>query len=171
VIEAAKRLPASDKILIALVGDGNDRERLMVMTCNLGVSDRVQFIDRQPMSRMPEMMATADTLLVHLRRSELSRYVIPSKTMAYLAAGRPILMAMEGAAADLVTEARAGMTVPPDDPEALAAAIHLFSRLPDADRKMYYECGPAFLRERFRKDVVVTQYESVLRNVAERSAH
>ena len=45
------------------------------------------------------IMAAADTLLVHLRRSELSRYVIPSKTMAYLAAGRPILMAMEGAAA------------------------------------------------------------------------
>jgi glycosyltransferase involved in cell wall biosynthesis len=165
VLRTAALLP-SGRVLIALVGDGSDRERLMAMAEELGVSDRVQFVERQPMSRMPEIMAAADTLLVHLRRSELSRYVIPSKTMAYLAAGRPILMAMEGAAADLVTAAGAGRTVPPDDPDALAEAIQSFSRLSESERDAYFQRGPVYLRKHLSKDVVVAQYEALLRGIA-----
>lgn len=165
VIRAAALLP-SERILIALIGDGSDRERLMAMAQELGVSDRVQFVERQPMSRMPQIMAAADTLLVHLRRSELSRYVIPSKTMAYLAAGRPILMAMEGAAADLVMDAGAGRTVAPDDPAALAEAIQAFSQLTDSERNAYSERGPVYLRKYLSKDVVVAQYEALLRRIA-----
>ena len=39
---------------------------------------------------MPGFFACADALLVHLRRSELSEIALPVKTLAYLAAGRPI---------------------------------------------------------------------------------
>jgi colanic acid biosynthesis glycosyl transferase WcaI len=166
VIRTAALLSPLENIRIALVGDGSDRERLMAMARDLNVTDRVQFIDRQPMDRMPEIMAAADTLLVHLRGSELSRYVIPSKTMAYLAAGRPILMAMEGAAADLVTEAQAGVTVPPDEPATLAEAIRAFSRMTEAERNSYSRRGPVYLRENFSKKVVVGRYEALLGTIA-----
>jgi hypothetical protein len=65
---------------------------------------RVQFIERQLQEKIPAFLAAADVLLVHLKKSELSHYVIPTKTLAYLAAGRPILMAMDGAAAHLIRE-------------------------------------------------------------------
>jgi glycosyltransferase involved in cell wall biosynthesis len=171
VVRAATHLPPSSNILIVLVGDGSDRQRLMDLTRELAVEDRVRFVERQPMTRMPEIMAAADTLLVHLRRSELSRYVIPSKTLAYLAAGRPILMAMEGAAADLVIEAGAGRSVPPDDPQALADAIQAFSRLDERERTAYSERGRTFLHTHLRKDVVVDRYEGLLRAMAGDTRH
>ena len=171
VIRSATLLSRSSNILIVLVGDGSDRERLIALTRELGVTDRVRFVERQPMSRMPEIMAAADTLLVHLRRSELSRYIIPSKTLAYLAAGRPILMAMEGAAADLVIEAGAGMAVPPDDPAALAEAMEAFSRASDAERAAYSERGRTYLHSHLRKDLVVDRYERLLRTIARDTRH
>lgn len=167
VVRAAAQLPASSRVLVVMMGDGSDRQRLIAMTRELYVSDRVRFVERQPMSRMPELMAAADSLLVHLRRSELSRYVIPTKTLAYLAAGRPILMAMEGAAADLVVEAGAGITIPPEQPEALATAMQAFSELTESERDAYARRGRMYLRANLSKDLVIGRYERLLRRVAE----
>ncbi|HXI13984.1 MAG TPA: glycosyltransferase family 4 protein [Thermoanaerobaculia bacterium] len=167
VVRAATLLPAASSVLVVMMGDGSDRERLMEMTRESVDGDRVRFVERQPMTRMPEIMAAADCLLVHLRRSELSRYVIPTKTLAYLAAGRPILMAMEGAAADLVAEAGAGITVPPDDPEGLAVAMHGLSEIDEQEREGYAERGRKYLRANLSKDLVIARYESLLRRVAE----
>lgn len=171
VIRSATLLPSSSDALFALVGDGSDRERLMAITKELGMCERVRFIDRQPMSRMPELMAAADALLVHLRRSELSRYVIPTKTLAYLAAGRPIIMAIEGAAADLISEAGAGMVVAPDEPEALAAAVISLSEMSDSARAAFGERGRAYLHANLAKERVITRYEDLLRRVARENAH
>ena len=93
------------------------------MVARRGLEHRVQFLARRPPGAMPPLFAGADALLVHLRKSELSRLVIPSKTLAYLAAERPILMAMEGAAADVVSAAGAGMVLPSGDPVRMAGAI------------------------------------------------
>lgn len=166
VVRAAKELPPGDRTRFVFVGDGADQDRLMALAKNLNVGDRVEFIDRQPMSEMPRFMAAADALLVHLRRSELCKWVIPTKTIAYLAAGKPIIMAMEGAAADLVAEANAGTTVPPDDPKALADEARRIAALPAAERDARGRSGKAFLLQTLTKNRVIPQYEEILRRMA-----
>jgi glycosyltransferase involved in cell wall biosynthesis len=47
---------------------------------------------------------------------------IPSKTQAYMAVGKPILMAVRGDAAGLVTKAGAGVLAQPEDPASIAEA-------------------------------------------------
>jgi glycosyltransferase involved in cell wall biosynthesis len=118
------------------------------------------------MREMPRFMAAADVLLVHLKRSDLCAWVIPTKTLAYLAAGRPIVMAMEGAAADLVVEAGAGTVVPPDEPKALADEVRRIAALPEKDRDAYGAAGKAFLQRTMTKARVIPQYEAILRKVA-----
>lgn len=166
VLDAAAALPDSSSALIAIVGDGTDRARLEARARAMGLERRVVFLGRQPAESMPAFFAAADALLVHLKKGELSRLVIPTKTMAYLAAGRPIIMAMDGAAAELVTDAAAGAAIPPGDAPRLAEAIEAMRGLCDAERLAMGERGRRYLARHFTREVVVPEYEALLQRVA-----
>lgn len=166
VIDAAAAIPFESNALIAIVGDGTDRRRLQSVVAARGLNDRVQFLERRPPGAMPALFAGADALLVHLRKSALSRLVIPSKTLAYLAAQRPIIMAMEGAAADVVVAAGAGIVLPSEDPQRLVSAIESVRGMPDAEREAMGARASAYLAAHFATDVVIPEYEAALRRVA-----
>jgi glycosyltransferase involved in cell wall biosynthesis len=70
-------------------------------------------LDYQPYEQLPDMLASADVLIVQLER-DASRYSVPSKVLNYLCAGRPILAALpaENAVALMVESAAAGVVVP-----------------------------------------------------------
>ncbi|MCY1460619.1 hypothetical protein D9M71_781920 [compost metagenome] len=79
------------------------------------------------MSEVGNYLANADALLVHLKKDPLFTITIPSKTQAYMAAGKPILMAVDGDAADLVRDADCGVVSESENPQSLAdAAMALF---------------------------------------------
>jgi colanic acid biosynthesis glycosyl transferase WcaI len=166
VIESARLLAADDELLIAIVGDGADKERLVSLAREKNAGARVQFIDRQPSANMPALMAGADALLVHLRNSEISNWVVPSKTLAYLASGKPIVMAMEGAAADLTRDAGAGVLVEPENAPALADALRRLARSSNEERDEMGRSGRAYLERHLAKDVVIGRYEELLKRVA-----
>ena len=170
VIRAAEILRNDPNLCFVFLGDGADKARLQSLVKVLGLSDQVQFIERKPSARMPEFMAAADALLVHLKDSELSNYVIPSKTLAYLASGKPIIMAMRGAAADLVSEAKAGWIVAPDRPDELAAAVRRIILLPEEERAAVGSQGKAYLAKHLTKDVIIPRYLSLLEKLAKRSS-
>ena len=122
-IEAARLCAAAaPDVQFVFVGGGIDKVRLEEKAARMGLRNTL-FLPRQPLEAMGPILALADVLLVHLKDDPLFRITVPSKTQAYLAAGRPVLMAVAGDAADLVTRADAGVTCPPDDPISLAAAV------------------------------------------------
>ena len=167
VVRAAQLVPADSSIRFVLVGDGADRQRLQSLAAEVGLpARRLQFIDRQPVERINTFLAAADALLVHLKQSELSQYVIPTKTLAYLATGRPILMAMEGAAAELVQAAGAGIGIAPEQPKRLAAEALALAQLSPAARHAMGERGRAYLHAHLSKQSVIPQYEQILERVA-----
>jgi colanic acid biosynthesis glycosyl transferase WcaI len=166
LVRAASMLTNDDRIRVVFVGDGTDRARLQTLTRELNIESRVEFIGRLPMTEMPRYMAAADALVVHLRRSDRARSIIPSKTLAYLAAGKPIVMAMEGAAADLVVEAGAGITLPGDEPEKLAEVLRQLAAMSDDERRAFGRAGKDFLLRTMTRSHVISQYEEILRKVA-----
>ena len=168
VIEAAAHLTRCD-ILIGLVGDGANRTQLMTLASELNVGDRVQFIERQPVERMPAFMAAADALLVHLRASPLSRTVIPTKTLSYLAAGRPIVMAMEGAAGDLVRRSESGVVTASGDGAALARALEQIAEMPESTRDQLGRNGRAYLKANLARAMVLPRYVDRLTQIARRT--
>jgi glycosyltransferase involved in cell wall biosynthesis len=159
-------LPVHSNALVVIVGDGSDRQRLQERVREGGLGHRVQFLARRSMTAMPPLLDAADALLVHLKKSDLSRLVIPTKTLAYLAACRPILMAMEGAAAELIAEARAGIVLPSGDAPKLAGAIESLRAMSEAERSAMGGRAGAYLSAHFAKDVVIPEYESILQDVA-----
>ena len=92
--------------------------------------DNVRFLPQVPMSEVGSYLAHADCMLVHLRNDPLFDITIPSKTQAYMAAGKPIIMAVSGDAAELVRGAECGIVVTPENPRALAEAAMEMASLP-----------------------------------------
>lgn len=166
VIEAADFLRDLSDIQFVIVGDGIALPGLQQAAQARGLSN-VRFLGRMPAQSMSRLYALADVLLVHLRDDPLFRITIPHKTLAYLAAGKPILAAVPGDVADLVTEAGAGVACPPGDPAALAEAIRrLHSLGPDELRRMG-ACGWGVVQEQYSRTMIISQIEAVLHNAVE----
>jgi glycosyltransferase involved in cell wall biosynthesis len=149
-------------ILFVFVGDGIDAERLKGITFERGL-DNVHFIPRQPASEIRAILEKADALLIHLRDDPLCRVGIPQKTQAYLAAGRPIIVAVKGDAADLVIEAQAGMFCEPECPTSIAAAIIRLHNLSSVERMQMGYNGMAYYKKHLAFTVGVKRMESLFK--------
>jgi glycosyltransferase involved in cell wall biosynthesis len=86
----------------------------------------------QPYERLSEVMGAADVLIA-LLDSDAGRFAVPSKTLSYLCAARPILMAAPSVnqAAKVIRTSKAGLVVSPDSAESFVAAAREFMDRPD----------------------------------------
>lgn len=111
------------------------------------------------MHAMGPVLALADALLVHLRDDPLFHITIPSKTQAYLAAGKPVLMGVRGDARSLVEEAGAGLGFTPEDGAALAAAVIDLATRSASERAAMGAAGAAFYQNRLSLAVGTDAFE------------
>ncbi len=166
VLQAAKLVAKREpRVQFVFVGGGVEVGALKAKAAALGL-DNVRFLPVRPAAEVGPLLAAADVLLVHLRGDPLFSITIPSKTQAYLAAGRPILMAVRGDAADLVRSAGAGVCVKPEDPEALAAAVCEMAGLPFGGLTAVGERGRAFYQEHLSLAAGADRFEELLRSAA-----
>jgi glycosyltransferase involved in cell wall biosynthesis len=162
VVEACRQLPTDRRIVVAMIGDGVELPRLKELAKARGVEDRIEFVPRQPAAEIARYYAASDALLVHLRASPLAPLIVPSKTVAYLAAAKPIIMAGVGAAADIVVRAGAGLVVPPDDAAALAAVMMHAASLPAAERIAMGHRGRSYFESHFTRAAALPIYLAAL---------
>lgn len=120
------------RAVFMLLGDGVDVERLKQIADSEGL-DNVRFLPKVPMQEVGELLDDADVLLVHLKRDPLFQITIPSKTQAYMAMGKPIIMAAQGDAAELVRRARCGVEAMSEDAESISAAVLQLAALPEEE--------------------------------------
>ena len=118
MLHAARELP---EVTFVINGDGaarTDLEREAV-----GLSN-IRFSGYQPAERVPEVLATADVHVVPLRTG-LGAVSVPSKTYSILAAGRPVVAAIDAGTevTRILEQSSAGVSVAPDDPVAFTEAL------------------------------------------------
>lgn len=130
LLEAAEKVfHQNSKILFTLIGSGLELDHLKLESEKRQIKN-VQFLPRKPMSEMGNILISAHVLVVHLKKDPLFEITIPSKTQAYLAMGRPIVMAVAGDASALIKEAQAGLAILSENSEAMAQSILKMSLLP-----------------------------------------
>jgi glycosyltransferase involved in cell wall biosynthesis len=113
------------------------------------------------MSEVGTVLTAADVLLVHLRKDPLFEITIPSKTQAYMAVGKPLLMAVNGDAADLVWQANCGLTAESENPQALADAVDTLAAMPADELKTMGENASRFYREALGLQVGTAKFAAV----------
>lgn len=164
VLEAAELLRDLDTLRFVLVGDGAERERLLMMKNEKGLSN-VLMLEQQPKELMPELWAMADISLVLLRKTELFKTVLPSKIFEAMGMGIPIVLGVEGEAQALVEAGGAGIAIEPENAAALAAALRTLSADP-VRCKSIGEHGYQFVRAYFDRRVLARRYLDLLGEIA-----
>jgi glycosyltransferase involved in cell wall biosynthesis len=151
VLQAALRLADRHEIAIVLLGDGKDKPALVAQAAEMGLQN-VYFLPPVPKSGMGEALAAADACIAILKPVPLYATVYPNKVFDYMAAGRPVILAIDGVIREVVEEAGAGIFVPPGDPLALAQAISRLAYRREEGREMGLR-GRRYVEQHFDREL------------------
>ena len=110
---------------------------------------------------MPAFLAATDACLVHLTRTDLFKTVLPSKIFEAAAMRKPIVLGVEGFAAELVSGAGAGICIQPENEHELLDATLALASDPDRARRLG-DAGYERIATRYTYDRLAQEYADLL---------
>ncbi|MGA7288652.1 MAG: glycosyltransferase family 4 protein, partial [Terriglobales bacterium] len=143
-----------------LIGEGAEKDRIVELAIARRLSN-VRFLGQQPRERIPAYVSAADLCLVMLRKAELFKTVIPTKMLEYMACERPVIIAVDGQARQIVEQAGAGIFVEPENSKALAQAIPELAADPQRRERMGSN-GRKYIVDNFSREKTARDYITVL---------
>jgi glycosyltransferase involved in cell wall biosynthesis len=158
IVETANLLKNENSaVRIFLLGGGIEVPRLKK---NIDIENitNISILPPVPMSEVGKFLASSDALLVHLKDCPLFRITIPAKVQAYMAAGKPILMAVAGDASRLITKSEAGICSLPSNARSIADAINTLATAHSSLLKKMGENGQAYYWANMSMDVGVQKF-------------
>lgn len=165
IIKAARILGNRKDYMIHLVGDGRMRGELENMVREYGLEDNVTFYGNQKREDMPRFYKMADALLITLRGNNEVGDTMPGKLQMYMTTGKPIFGAINGAAYEVIKEARCGSCVKAGDYEGLAKLMKLYIEHPSD----FVQCGQNardYFMKHFTLDIYMDGLEKELESMA-----
>jgi glycosyltransferase involved in cell wall biosynthesis len=135
VLDAAAILnkTAPGRFLFRIVGNGPTKAALR----NRATAERITnivFEEPVPKLQVFSLLLEADTFIITAKKTDLYRYGIsPNKLHEYMAAGRPTIFA-GNSFNNPIAEARAGITVMPEDATAIAGAVETLAAMSASER-------------------------------------
>ena len=161
VLESACLLAGSrPEVRIVFLGDGKEKAALQEQAARLGLAN-VLFLPPVPKTGMAAALAGADACLAILKPLDEYKTTFPNKVFDYMAAGRPVVLAIDGVIRQVVEAAGCGVFAQPGDPAALAAVIQTLAADPGRSRKMGLS-GREYLEEHFSRDKIAQKLMGVL---------
>jgi len=148
LVEAAAYLKDLPDFRLVLVGSGSMLGWVRERQVAEGL-DNMVLPGRFPMDVMSQIYRRAAGLVVTLKNEEIFTYTIPSKVQAYLAAGKPIIAALNGEGARVVSEASAGLICPAEDAKALACTVRTLYAMTAIERDRMGAAGRAYFLAHF----------------------
>jgi colanic acid biosynthesis glycosyl transferase WcaI len=161
LIAAAEDLQtALPSAMFLLIGEGAEKDRIVELAAARGLAN-LQFLGQQPREKIPAYVSAADLCLVMLRKAELFKTVIPTKLLEYLACERPVIVAVDGQARQIVEEAGGGVFVEPENSQDLVKAVLDLASDPERRRQMGTR-GRQYIVNKFSREKTARDYLTVL---------
>ncbi len=163
VLDAAELLRRRGRtdIEITMIGDGPQKQALVAAAAERGL-ENIRFGNHQPKKELPALLQKCDATLFTFRRLSVLDYGIsPLKIFDYMAAARPVIFAA-AAWNNPVAEAGAGVTVEPDDAEALAGAIEQLADMPAVQREEMGRNGRTYVEAHHSVEVLGRRFEAAI---------
>lgn len=161
IVEAAGLLRNEPSIAFHVVGSGSHLDACKTRAAELKLHNLV-FHGRRPVEDMPAYYAASDAMLVTFEASPMADYTLPRKATTYLAAGRPVLAALDGETRRVLNEAGCGMCCGTADAEGLARIACRFAALPDSDKAQMGDAARAYYLTHFTKGRFLNKLEGLL---------
>jgi len=141
---SAMSLLRDQPILLRLVGDGPMKAELVKRAEKVGL-DKVIFEDPVPKNEIRNVAAEANAFVFNLIDSPVFKFGISSnKLFDFMAARRPVLFACN-TTNNIIEDSGGGLTVPPDDPKALAGAVMKLANAIDATLDEMGDAGRSYV--------------------------
>ena len=113
----------ANKVTLHIVGGGSDEERIRELAHRLGLTDRIRFYGPKPAAEAAQYYKKADVCVLTLDGSTHIGDTLPGKLQTYMAAGKPVIAAANGATKEIIEESRCGICTPAGDDRALGEAL------------------------------------------------
>jgi glycosyltransferase involved in cell wall biosynthesis len=162
VLETAKLLKDKPEIRVVFLGDGKEKENLQEQAALMDLTN-VLFLPPVPKQEMASALAGADACIAILKPLEAYKTTYPNKVFDYMAAGRPVVLAIDGAIRSVVDKAGCGIFCKPGDSISMADAITTLAENRDRGRAMGL-AGRRYLEEHFSRAAIA---ESLLKLLLE----
>ena len=168
LLNAAEALLSNERIQIVLVGDGKQRKHLETQARDRHLSN-VTFAGPQSKVDMRAFLSAADVCVATLQNIAMFRMTYPNKVFDYLAAGKPVVLAIDGVIREVVERAEGGIFVTPGDARAIAGAIAQLAADPQRGIEMGRR-GRDYVRKHFNRRDHGELFTSVLRGAYDRTS-
>lgn len=143
VIDAAQILERH-QVTLVLVGKGPEKSALQEKAKSMGLTNIV-FLPPVTRGAMPALLQQMDAVFIGWNKKRLYQFgVSPNKLMDYMMSAKPVIHAIE-AANDLVSESCCGLSIPPEDPKAIAEAIIELMDMPQEKRDQMGQNGREYV--------------------------
>ena len=152
VLDAARLLADTKNIQIVLLGDGKEKNALMTQAGEMNLSN-VTFLPSVPKTEMASALAGADACIAILKPLEEYKTTYPNKVFDYMAAGRPVALAIDGVIREVVDAAGCGIFATPGDANEIAGALRKLAADPAQSRAMGLK-GRKYLEQNFSRAVI-----------------
>jgi len=165
LIESCKYLPKD--VIVLIVGDGPELERLKKLAKARGLEERVHFLGKVSHEELPAYYASCDVfVLPSVSRLEAFGLVI----VEAMASGKPVVVSDIPGVNEVVEEGKDGLLCKPMDAEDLAKKIKMLLEDRELARKMG-ENGRKKVLEKYDWKKVAMSVEKVYSEVLERARH
>ena len=151
----------SVKVRFNIIGDGRAKAELVKVVSNYGVNDYFNFINKQPAKSIPIFLALCDATFLCLSKNKVFELTLPAKLQTYMACCIPIIACADGEVAKVISEAKAGFSVPTGDAERLADTIIKMSRMPREKLREFGENAGNYYKEHFEKNKLLKQIDEI----------
>lgn len=166
ILDAASLLKDHKDIHWVILGDGRMKTWVEDEIKIRGLEDTFHLLGRHPIEAMPRFFSFADTLLVALKKDPIFSLTIPAKLQSYLACGRPVIAALDGAGEDVVKESKSGLVCPPDDSSKLASTVLEMYSMSEEKRKQMGKDGRKYFEAFFEGDMLTNKLEKWMEEVS-----
>lgn len=154
--QIAERFAEITLICVGGTDNGEWLGGLIAQAEDLGISERVRFLENQSQSQVATLMRNA-ACLVHTAHEEPFGLVIIEAG----AFGLPVVATRVGGIPEIIASGNQGLLVPPGDPDTLASSIAIVLTAPDEavamGQKLYDRVA-----EQFSIEVMITRYRETL---------
>ncbi len=154
ILSAAKMLSDSGVVnfRFIILGEGMSKKWLLEEVSRLNLEEHFVFEGLLPVEEVPKYHTIADALILALTRDPLFEYATPAKIQSYLAAGRPILGAMDGEGQRIINQSGSGICVDSGDDKALYGAMSKLVSMPEAQRAKMGAAGREYHFKYYERD-------------------
>jgi sugar transferase (PEP-CTERM/EpsH1 system associated) len=138
---------------LVLVGDGPLLDELVQLANDYDIMNRIHFLGAR--KDVPEILRALDIYVLSSESEGMSNTILEA-----MACGRAVVATAVGGNPELVVDGETGLLVPPNDPQAMAAAITKLLHAPERCQQMG-RLGRRRVEEKFSLEVMVRNYANV----------